>query len=470
MPLTAAEKQYRYRQRKKEQDYEAVKESERKRWHLRNRQGKIKTIQKMTPREQRQKRRMWKKFNLKRKQETVSNNVPDDDSNDVSNDDDVDLNISTPSSQQIRGRKRKRKDRSAAYRTIALLEKDLNKQTKDCRKYRRQVQRLQSRFNKRTFARDNLNTDTDEETPRKKARKCASYPKRKVRRILTFHYAMIAQLKERYSLLSKQRHSSQILGKLFGSGSILKKYRKIEEAKKAFGLSIKALNKNSKGEQKSLVPERSKRAISQQTLDEVMSFYLREDISRPTAGKNETITRKKQKKQKHFLLDSIHRSYKIYRQEHPASIISLASFRRLRPFWVVIPHIQNRETCLCKLHENVTFMHIKLKQMNLLSEVTPEMLLDKSMVCSTTSKECMYRSCKKCMKQVAMKVDARKLKKVQNVEWWWQWRLVTETLSEKQIKKTKKVRIQGTIMDLIRAYNSVIDDFMRHVYNINNNK
>ena len=60
----------------------------------------------------------------------------------------------------------------------------------------------------------------------------------KVRQLLKFHFSLIAQWKQSYSGdLRKERVSAQILAKLFGSGTILKKYRTIDAAKKEFGLS-----------------------------------------------------------------------------------------------------------------------------------------------------------------------------------------------------------------------------------------
>jgi hypothetical protein len=48
MPLSAAEKQRRYRQRLKEKDEEAAKVKERRRWHSRKAAGKVKAIDDMT--------------------------------------------------------------------------------------------------------------------------------------------------------------------------------------------------------------------------------------------------------------------------------------------------------------------------------------------------------------------------------------------------------------------------------------
>lgn len=66
MPLSAAEKQRRYRQRLNDKDSESAKEKERKRWHSRREQGKVKTFRDMTPREQRAERKKWMALSAKR--------------------------------------------------------------------------------------------------------------------------------------------------------------------------------------------------------------------------------------------------------------------------------------------------------------------------------------------------------------------------------------------------------------------
>jgi len=71
MPLTAAEKQRRYRQKLKDKDEVGEKEKERKRWAARQRAGKVKNIADLTPRQQRAKRKQWEINNERRRQEKL---------------------------------------------------------------------------------------------------------------------------------------------------------------------------------------------------------------------------------------------------------------------------------------------------------------------------------------------------------------------------------------------------------------
>ena len=189
MPLSAAEKQRRYREKLKNLDREGMKEKEHRRWHQRKAAGKIKVVSDMTPREQRLQRRMWKKSNESRAERRRSTNA-----------------ITEESRQKVRGRREKRRDRSLAYRKIDSLEKEVSKLKNDCSKYRKRALRTRELLNKHAqnclhMKLNNKVCEDSEDTPRKKARKMSHEPK--VRRILKFHYSLVAQLKQRYaSLLS----------------------------------------------------------------------------------------------------------------------------------------------------------------------------------------------------------------------------------------------------------------------------
>src|SRR5438034_9698234 len=129
MPMTAAERQQRYKLRLKAQDEEAAKEKERSRWHQRKPAGKIKLINDLTPRAQGSKRKYWKNDNRKRarkrkieeESEQHDKNEDLDKSETNENETSENLNISVTSqvSQQAnRGRKKIRKDRAVCYRRI----------------------------------------------------------------------------------------------------------------------------------------------------------------------------------------------------------------------------------------------------------------------------------------------------------------------------------------------------------------
>lgn len=81
--------------------------------------------------------------------------------------------------------------------------------------------------------------------------------------------------------------------------------------------------------------------LSQRVRQSVRDFFLRDDVSRLLSGKNRTVTRKKVKKQKRILCDSLKNLYLKYIAES-LERISFTTFWRLKPFFVVYPSPSER--------------------------------------------------------------------------------------------------------------------------------
>jgi len=113
------------------------------------------------------------------------------------------------------------------------------------------------------------------------------------------------------------------------------------------------------------------------------------------AGKKETITRVKCKMQKRYICDSLLKLHRKFLTENPSLKVSYAMFCRLRPFFVLLPTLNTRETCCCKLHENLQLLGNKLVRLHLLKRSNNEELADSS-ACSRLSKFCMYSVCSIC--------------------------------------------------------------------------
>lgn len=150
------------------------------------------------------------------------------------------------------------------------------------------------------------------------------------------------------------------------TGRILKKYGLQHEMTKTLHLSRK---------KKRLADAEGKikyRSLCYRLQENVHEFLTRDENSRLTAGKAQTITRGKKKKQKRFLNDTLRNLHRKFLIDHPHSSLSYSLFCRLRPFWVVHPTIADRETCLCKVHENFSFLAEKLHTLKLIKGVDME--------------------------------------------------------------------------------------------------
>lgn len=100
--------------------------------------------------------------------------------------------------------------------------------------------------------------------------------------------------------------------------------------------------------------------IKRNLANKIYAFFNQDDVSRATAAKKETKTKNKVKMQKRYLLDSMV-NLRLKFVKETGIPISYATFRRFKPFYVLIPNLSNRNTCLCKRHSNIDYKFTSLK-------------------------------------------------------------------------------------------------------------
>lgn len=127
----------------------------------------------------------------------------------------------------------------------------------------------------------------------------------------------------------------------------------------------------------------------------VQSFYCRDDNSRPSAGKKETITIQGKTYQKRFLLSSVDDIFQKFKTENPMFPVSRATFFFLRPKFVMRPKLSDREMCLCIKCENPKLLLKSLHENQILE--SPQLSENlKKIVCSPDSKVCCFDQCSLC--------------------------------------------------------------------------
>ncbi|KAL4713895.1 hypothetical protein ACJJTC_015549 [Scirpophaga incertulas] len=91
-----------------------------------------------------------------------------------------------------------------------------------------------------------------------------------------------------------------------------------------------------------------KRTEQASVKEKIHNFLLDDENSRLTAGKKETITRRKVKKTRllNNTLLNLHKTF-VY---NSGLNVSYETFRRHRPFWVIFPTAASRNTCLCSIY------------------------------------------------------------------------------------------------------------------------
>ena len=450
MPLSAAEKMRRYRAKIKESDrYEEVLQKDRNRWQERKRNGKIKPISEKSARQQRQQRRTWKQAQVKCRQRKASTkNLATPPSTPCTSTD-------TPPSfsrQKLQAILKKRQQK-------ARVEYDLKKVASKMKQYARLAEMYKKRL-QREKARNKL-TDT----PRTKTRLLLRHATSKeVRKTLTFHHAVVDSIRSKYRETSEER-KKQMYCRLVTSG-IMKQYRLKTMAQQKLGFSAKRWQTKMQGNEFVRKPYKS---ASTRYGNRVEEFFVRDDVSRMTAGKKQTVTRNKNKQQKRFLNDSIKNLYVKFMAENTDIKLSCSTFRRLKPFWVVCPKETDRDTCQCRMHENLQYLVTKLKEEHVIAADCLESVVE-SVVCNVNSKSCMYNECAKC-RDNRLPVESHD----QNAETsWTQWKVVTESRNIKKrgqneikaVTLTVKEMQTGFLSDLIAECEDQLQRFKTHYFNM----
>lgn len=143
-----------------------------------------------------------------------------------------------------------------------------------------------------------------------------------------------------------------------------------------------------------------------QIVKEVQDFIERDEFSRCCPGKKDTVTKNKLKKQKRLLnkpLKEIHQEF----IKQSSTKISYSLFCRLKPFWVLEPKIEARNTCMCKTWSNMSMLHSRLHLPQVIDEEASVVNLVSTLCCSEERKEeCLLRDCKNCAEKITLYNDS----------------------------------------------------------------
>ena len=439
MALTAAERQRKRREKlKNDPDKRAdVLKKDRARWHAR------KTgIADLKDRDARKQRRQWRdekrdyRRRIKRVNEVLANSPP-----------------STPDT--ARGRQCQQGDRLRRANTRKLRNQlqqrdgQLKREKRKSDMYRKRWERIIS---------------SNPQSPRSKTmqliRNIASHG---ARRNLLMHQVLVEQIKTKFNT-TKQERLKQIYARLV-TGKLVRKYRLQNAFQETFGFSSKRFKHqldNGNGFIRKTVASKTVRYGQR-----IANFYGRDDVSQCTTGKKDTVTKKQQKQQRRLLCDTLKHLHIKFLAENPDVNISYTLFSSMRPFFVRFPTESDRQTCLCKLHENQRLMVSKLASLNVIDHSDVRALTE-SVCCDSSSFTCMHQQCDECKHSRIKRNDGVN---INTDTTWLQWKTIKETRrikeEDKQVSVTKKVEMAGTIYDLVEQCESMLERYKTHVFNIN---
>ena len=143
------------------------------------------------------------------------------------------------------------------------------------------------------------------------------------------------------------------------SGKILRKYKLIHYAARRTNTFRRKL---SKGLNKVINPNKSKRGFKPNLYKVAINFYYHNDVSTALPGKRdaEKVKQGKPRIQKRVLINYLSNLHQKFVSEHTNMSCSLTSFARMRPKNFALANFANRGTCLCTQHQNYA---LKLKML-----------------------------------------------------------------------------------------------------------
>ncbi|CAG9787763.1 unnamed protein product [Diatraea saccharalis] len=201
--------------------------------------------------------------------------------------------------------------------------------------------------------------------------------------------------------------------------------------------------------------------------DKIEQFFLRDDISRATAGKKETKTLNKTKMQKRLLLDTLKNIHKKFVNDTGLAI-SYATFIRRKPFYVLSPKLSDRDTCACRKHANMHFKFISLKKAYVLVFYNNLKEAVKATVCDKKSRSCMYSECTVCAEK-KINYDYSSTNQDANISWI-EWNLKNHEYDKNGVKKVSKRMLkeikQDSLKNLTEKFETEFKAYKVHLFNI----
>lgn len=224
------------------------------------------------------------------------------------------------------------------------------------------------------------------------------------------------------------------------------------------------IDKHAKIKVKNILKSRVTRS-GQRLLILIKKFFEQDSNSVIVSGKKQYITRNKIQKQKRRLILPLKQLHKKFISEHGIPV-SYSFFCKHRPFWVLFPKKELRETNACVVHTNMDLVVQCLQKADIIKEKNFEQVLE-SLCCSQYNDNCLKRQCESCKDNV---LCYKEFFNDQSLTLY-QWVRRKETIKTKKGVKTQYVTVKKatdvTPLQAIKVLNDQLPQFYKHSYNIN---
>lgn len=264
-------------------------------------------------------------------------------------------------------------------------------------------------------------------------------------RDLTVYNSMFQELKIKRDQMKKSRDKksfSQLMnchGRRSAKNLVKKHYRKNHKTK----------------------PESAAFLRRKKLYSSVQNFFFSDENSSQAPGAGHFVVRKKVKKQKRYLADTIQNLHKKYCAT--VGNISRGLFYKLKPWWISKLKVSARETCLCATHENMKmkFQRIRLHKITEQKSLTEYV---QSICCNTENEKCMNRTCNSCKDRKLPNTTQSQSETYYNC---WKSEKVTRKGAKGRtydVKIMSKHLIRCTVADLIIEFNNDVIKFSKHLF------
>ena len=176
----------------------------------------------------------------------------------------------------------------------------------------------------------------------------------KARRQLLPGNVMLAQVaSNKNKCKTKQRH---LMHQIF-SGDLVRKYRCVKTVSRATKLSRTSILKRCREEKAGIgLMKEGRMGKARRSQELVIKFMMREDNARMQPGKKDKVKADGENKQKLVLTDYLYNLHQKFLADYPNQTLCLRSFGRMRPKHIMLASFTSRNTCLCIKHQNMAFM------------------------------------------------------------------------------------------------------------------
>ncbi|CAH1114857.1 unnamed protein product [Psylliodes chrysocephalus] len=348
--------------------------------------------------------------------------------------------VAGPSRQSVSGKRIQRRNRDELKKKIKVLEEKLRKSDKRVRKYKKRLSRKAKQ---------------DPDTPKKKVKKMLFKQQvtPEVKRNLLAGEALKEQIKINFKEQKKGVEKRNVLNNI--TGKVIKKYK----FKNLLGQITSRRGMDSRR------ASNERKAVLFKIKQKIQTFFEVGKISRMCPGKKDTITFRKAKKQKRYLNDSLKNIYEDFKKTYPRITISYSSFCKLRPFWVVFPTAQKRETCLCILHDNFELLTTKLKSSKILVSGMPTNVI-KEICCDVRNENYLLRVCKDCLGNEIKILDFNKEEVISYEKWITKKVEISIKGETKMCQKTIKEKVECKKEEAVNHFKKLVPSFLKHTQNI----